>query len=105
MSVEISETARPAATGTRGARMGGLLSLTLLGLLVLMWLALSFATNSFWTTINIPNLLRQGAMIAILAVGETFVIITAGIDLSVGAIVGFTSVVIAWLLTAHVPVW
>jgi ribose transport system permease protein len=85
--------------------MGGLLSLTLLGLLVLMWLALSFATNSFWTTTNIPNLLRQGAMIAVLAVGETFVIITAGIDLSVGAVVGFTSVVIAWLLTAHVPIW
>ena len=43
-----------------------------------MWLALSLATTTFWTPTNIENLLRQGAMIAILAMGETFVIITAG---------------------------
>ena len=61
-----------------GAAIGVLLSLTLLGLLALMWLALSISTNTFWTTNNIENLLRQGAMIAILAIGETFVIITAG---------------------------
>ena len=59
---------------------------------------LAFSTNSFWTYNNISNLLRQGSMIAILAMGETFVIITAGIDLSVGAVVGFTSVIVAWLL-------
>ena len=66
-----------------------------------MWLVLAFSTNSFWTSNNISNLLRQGSMIAILAMGETFVIITAGIDLSVGAVVGFTSVIVAWLLTAR----
>jgi ribose transport system permease protein len=44
-------------------------------------------------------------MIAILALGETFAIITGGIDLSVGAIAGFTTVVIALLLQAGVPVW
>ncbi len=44
-------------------------------------------------------------MIAILAMGETFVIITAGIDLSVGAVVGFTSVIVAWLLTHGFPIW
>jgi ribose transport system permease protein len=49
--------------------------------------------------------MRQGSMIAILAVGQTFVIITSGIDLSVGAIVGFSTVVIALLLQAGVPVW
>ena len=68
----------------RGLNM--LLGLTLLGLLLIMWLALSFETTTFWTANNIANLLRQGAMIAILAIGETFVIITAGIDLSVGAV-------------------
>jgi ribose transport system permease protein len=54
---------------------------------------------------NIANLARQGSMIAILALGETFVIITAGIDLSVGAIVGFATVVVAWLLTHDVSIW
>ena len=44
-------------------------------------------------------------MIAILAMGETFVIITAGIDLSVGAVVGFASVIVAWLLTHGFPIW
>jgi ribose/xylose/arabinose/galactoside ABC-type transport system permease subunit len=46
---------------------------------------------------NITNLLRQGASDGDLAIGATFVIITAGIDLSVGAVVGFSSVIGAWL--------
>ena len=70
-------------------RLDVLLGLTLLGLLLVMWLALSVETTTFWTSNNIANLLRQGAMIAILAIGETFVIITGGIDLSVGAVAGF----------------
>jgi ribose transport system permease protein len=82
-----------------------LFALTLLGLLVLLWVILSIATPNFFTERNIPNLLRQGSMIAILALGETFVVITAGIDLSVGAIAGFCTVVIALLIQAGVPVW
>lgn len=82
-----------------------LFALTLLGLLVLLWVLLSFATPNFFTERNIPNLMRQGSMIAILAVGQTFVIITAGIDLSVGAIAGFSTVVVALLIQGGVPVW
>ncbi len=70
-----------------------LFGLTLLALLVLLWIVLSFATPSFASANNIANLLRQGSMIAILAVGQTFVIITGGIDLSVGAVVGFCTVI------------
>jgi ribose transport system permease protein len=81
------------------ARLNVLLGLTLLVLLLVMWLALSIETTTFWTSNNIANLLRQGAMIAILAIGETFVIITGGIDLSVGAVAGFVSMMVAWLLT------
>ncbi len=84
---------------------GFLFALTLLGLLVLLWVILSFATPNFFTERNIPNLMRQGSMIAILALGQTFVIITAGIDLSVGAIAGFSTVVIALLIQGGVPVW
>jgi ribose transport system permease protein len=104
LSPEASEEARLAAT-RKQVRMGRLLSLTLLALLAVMWLVLAFSTDSFWTYNNIANLLRQGSMIAILAMGETFVIITAGIDLSVGAVVGFTSVIVAWLLTHGFPIW
>ena len=82
-----------------------LFALTLVGLLALLWIVLAIATPNFFTERNIPNLLRQGSMIAILALGETFVIITAGIDLSVGAVAGFATVVIAMLMQAGVPVW
>src|SRR6202047_1779758 len=105
MSVEATDAAKQLEATKKRARIGAGLSLTLLVLLALMWVALAFSTNSFWTYNNITNLLRQGAMTAILAIGETFVIITAGIDLSVGAIVGFTSVIIALLLTNGFPIW
>lgn len=82
-----------------------LFGLTLLGLLLLMWIVLALATPSFATALNITNLLRQGSLIAILAVGQTFVIITGGIDLSVGAVVGFTTVVVALLINAGWPIW
>ncbi|HEY0034662.1 MAG TPA: ABC transporter permease [Devosia sp.] len=82
-----------------------LFALTLVGLLVLLCVALSIATPNFATGNNISNLLRQGSMIAILAIGQTFVIITAGIDLSVGAIVGFSTVIVASLIQSGVPVW
>jgi ribose transport system permease protein len=88
-----------------GAGVNVLLGLTLLGLLALMWIVLAFWTVSFWTENNIANLARQGSMIAILAIGETFVIITGGIDLSVGAIVGFCSMAIALMLQQDWPVW
>ncbi|PLU74195.1 ABC transporter, partial [Sinorhizobium medicae] len=101
MSVETVESAGPRPK--KGVSI--LFGLTLLGLLLALWLALGVSTQAFWTPNNISNLLRQGAMTAILAVGQTFVIITAGIDLSVGAVVGFTSVIVAWLLAAGVPLW
>jgi ribose transport system permease protein len=85
-------------TSRGGARLSVLLGLTLLALLLAMWLALSLETTTFWTANNMANLLRQGAMIAILAIGETFVIITGGIDLSVGAVAGVVSMAVALLL-------
>jgi ribose transport system permease protein len=81
-----------------GAGLSLLMGLTLLLLLMAMWFALSIETTTFWTSNNMANLLRQGAMIAILAIGETFVIITGGIDLSVGAVAGVISMAVAWLL-------
>jgi ribose transport system permease protein len=79
--------------------------LTLLGLLLLIWIALSLATESFLTTQNMTNLMRQTSLWAIIAIGQTFVIITGGIDLSVGAIVGLSSTVVSILLKAGFPIW
>jgi ribose transport system permease protein len=99
--------ARNENTRRKLALRGGvniLFGLTLLGLLLLLWFLLGVSTRSFWTPNNITNLLRQGSMTAILAIGQTFVIITGGIDLSVGAVVGFTSVIVAWLLAQGLPI-
>jgi ribose transport system permease protein len=103
MTVSSADNTTAAPAPRKG--MNFLFSLTLIGLLLFLWILLGFWTKSFWTPLNISNLLRQGSMTAILAVGQTFVIITAGIDLSVGAIVGFTGVIVAWLIQAGVPVW
>lgn len=56
--------------------------------------------GSFATPTNVTNVLRQITYNTILAVGQTFVIITAGIDLSVGSLVGLTGVVMALFANA-----
>lgn len=80
-----------------------LLGLTLIGVLAAMFVFLSWKTETFWTPGNISNLARQGAIFAILALGQTFVIITAGIDLSVGAVASFITVIVAMLIQSIVP--
>lgn len=57
-----------------------------------LFVFLSFSSPSFLTTQNILNILRQSSMNGIIAVGMTFVIVTGGIDLSVGAIVALAAV-------------
>lgn len=54
---------------------------------------LSLSSNSFLSVRNILNVLRQSSMNGIIAVGMTFVIVTGGIDLSVGSIVALSAVV------------
>jgi ribose transport system permease protein len=87
------------------ARLNLLLSLTLLGLLLLLWAALAVSTDTFLTVNNLTNLMRQATIWAVIAIGQTFVIITAGIDLSVGTVLGFAGVVISLLLQGGVPIW
>jgi ribose/xylose/arabinose/galactoside ABC-type transport system permease subunit len=67
----------------------------LLGLAVVMFAINAFSHGSFLTAGNLTNVLRQITYNAILAIGQTFVIITAGIDLSVGSLIELTGVVMA----------
>ena len=71
----------------------------LLALCVVLWIL----TPYFLTISNLLNIAEQTAIIAIVATGMTFVIITAGIDLSVGSVLAFSGVVMASLLQAKVP--
>ena len=75
---------------------------TLLGLFILC-VVLWILTPYFLTVSNLLNVAQQTSINAIIAVGMTFVIITAGIDLSVGSLVAFSGVVLASVLQAGVP--
>ncbi|MCI9622409.1 MAG: ABC transporter permease [Lachnospiraceae bacterium] len=59
--------------------------------LLVLFVSLSIASSSFLTVTNIFNILKQNSVYGILAVGMTFVIVTGGIDLSVGAIVAMSA--------------
>ena len=61
--------------------------------LVVLFVISSFLTKEFLTPRNLQNILLQVATDGIIAVGMTFIIVTAGIDLSVGKVVALTSVI------------
>ncbi|WRS30122.1 ABC transporter permease [Actinomycetaceae bacterium MB13-C1-2] len=73
--------------------------------LVVLIVFFSVAAPSFLTVGNVLNILRQVSIVGICAVGMTFVILTGGIDLSVGSIVGVSAVVGAFLMASGTPVW
>ncbi|MFQ5640890.1 MAG: ABC transporter permease [bacterium] len=75
---------------------------TLFGLAVLC-LVLWGLTPRFLTVDNLLNVAQQAAINAIIAVGMTFVIITAGIDLSVGSVLAFSGVVFGSVFHAGLP--
>jgi ribose transport system permease protein len=86
-------------------RLGQLVSGTggpLIGLLLLC-LALFIATPFFLTVNNLLNILDQVTILGILALGMTFVIVTGGIDLSVGSVLALAMMVLGW--TSHNAGW
>jgi ribose/xylose/arabinose/galactoside ABC-type transport system permease subunit len=68
------------------------------GALFLVVLAASILSPNFLDTTNIFLILRQAAALGIIALGQTFVILTAGIDLSVGSVLSVSVVLVANLL-------
>ncbi|MCA0376825.1 MAG: ABC transporter permease [Gemmatimonadetes bacterium] len=76
---------------------------TLAGL-VLLSLALWAATPHFATVDNLLNVAEQSAVVGVLAVGMTFVILTGGIDLSVGSLVALCGIVAALVLRSSASV-
>ena len=69
----------------------------LLGL-ILLCLVLALLSDAFLKPTNIRNILSQVAVISVIAAGATFVILTGGIDLSVGSILGLSGVLAAGVL-------
>ena len=75
-----------------------------LAVLLIAIIAFSLLSGRFLAAANLGLVLQQVTVIAVLALGQTLVILTAGIDLSTGAIAVFTSIIMANLTTkAGVP--
>ena len=102
----MSTTAAPAAPAARPRRspLAYLVRFqSLLGLVIVVAAGVAFSPRRhghilFLQTDNVANIIRSIAETGILALGMTFVIIAAGIDLSVGAVLGLCSVLTADLL-------
>lgn len=74
--------------------------------LIILCMALFIATPVFLTVPNIINIGIQAAVVAIMAFGMTFVIVTSGIDLSVGSVAALSAMVSAWMFSnVGLPGW
>ena len=70
-------------------------------LLAVVCIATALATDSFLTGYNLENLVRRTALFGIIGIGVAFVIVTGGIDLSIGSVVCLVGCGLPWLLTTH----
>ena len=96
---------QPLATSTKQLETGwtslpNSVRVTLLRLiaLALIVITLSFTSDAFLTTNNVMNVLRQTALLFLLASGLTIVILTAGLDLTVGANIGLSACLAATVI-------
>ena len=71
-----------------------------LGVIIVALFALaSVFTKSFFSLYNVSNLFKQGAIVGVLAIAQTAIIITGGIDISGGAVAGLSCMIMALLST------
>ena len=94
------------APRSRRLRLGGasLHKLSAVATLVLLIVAFSFTSPAFFSLNNGLTVLLQTAVIGLLAIGMTMVIITGGIDLSVGSVLALSGVVTGLAIKAGMPV-
>lgn len=76
----------------------------LLLVLLVIGICLTFATDTFFSTVNMMNILKQATLVALIATSQTFVITSGGIDLSVGFVMGLCSILMCEVLNMGVPV-
>jgi ribose transport system permease protein len=88
---------RPKSAGLV-ARLSKRLEIRMIALAIVIAIGLSFMSPYFLTKSNIFNVLDQSVVIGIVSVGMTFVILTGGIDLSVGSVAGLTGIILGLAL-------
>jgi len=72
---------------------------------VVAFVYVSFASPSFFTPGNLFNIIRNFAFVGIISLGMTAVIITGGIDLSVGSVLCLTGMVVGMMMNADYSIW
>jgi ribose transport system permease protein len=96
-TMDSARSAAPART-SRITSLARRLEVRMLGLALAIALGLSLLSPYFMTHSNIFNMLDQSVVIGIVSVGMTFVILTGGIDLSVGSVAGLTGIILGLCL-------
>ncbi len=97
-------------SGASGGKklMSGIIKIREIGVLmalIILFLAFSFTSPYFFGLKNLLNVLRQVSLLGIMSMGMTMVIVSGEIDLSVGAVYGFSSTIAGILMTNDVPIW
>lgn len=69
------------------------------GLFLTVFVVTAIANPQFISAYNLQNLVRWTSLFGIISIGVAFVIITGGIDLSIGSVIGLVGSMLAWLLT------
>jgi ribose/xylose/arabinose/galactoside ABC-type transport system permease subunit len=94
--------------GKQARRLAFSTELVLLIIIIGIVIAMSMVTDTFISTYNITNIFRQASIVGIIAISSTFVIISGGIDLSVGSITGLSAMLAAVLMgseRAGLAIW
>ena len=73
--------------------------LGIFGLLLVVCLFALWASESFRSAYNVENLIRRTALFGVIGIGAAFVIVTGGIDLSIGSVICLVACGLPWLLT------
>ncbi|WP_336057993.1 ABC transporter permease [Nitratireductor sp. CH_MIT9313-5] len=104
MSSGVSEPAPSWVTGGAFSAVSSLHRLSAILTLLLLVLGFSLASNAFLSVNNGLTILLQTSVIGLLGIGMTMVIITGGIDLSVGSVLALSGVMSAFAVKAGIPV-
>lgn len=84
---------------------GSITAGAIIAFIIVMLVMIVFGKGRFFTRSNLMNVLRQGVVLSIVAVGQTFVIINGGIDLSVASLVSTGSVIVAKFIVTYQMNW
>lgn len=101
--IDRAATPEPAAVTPKSQRRGIIMRFNLLFIFIALFVVASVSAPQFLTTQNMANLLQQSSLTGIVAIGMTVVILTSGIDLSVGSVAALSGMLVAIFIGIGLP--